>query len=141
MKKIIIILFLPLILTGCFYNKAEKGETSDKLQKVNPKCELEAKELNNICRDENISSLDLKTLNKCSYFISNRDDYLQYCDEEYMWDLIKILELGGAEERKTEDIFYKNLEERCNKRKIGDMLIEEFEFCIKKFSNLNFCEE
>lgn len=137
MKRFILLFLILLFTSGCVFTSKSSDRLSEEVEsKFNQECIQKADELDKLCIEENISSLDLGTLGDCSRITSNREYFLENCDFDFLWDLDVFFE----ELEEPDDIFYNELKSRCD-RPIGEMTIKEFNFCMSRFGNLDVCQD
>ncbi len=139
-KLCLVTLSLSVFLASCESpgTPLQENAQNHKVTMVDELCQKESINLKNLCMLTNAENLDVKTLKRCNWFLTDQASFLEKCNKEsyednYFFLYFMTEEEMNSEEAKIywefEDLINKKSREECEKRKIIEMTFEEFETC------------
>jgi hypothetical protein len=119
-------LIVPLAtLTGC--NTKDRAMEEQDLA-VKEECRPQAISLKDLCQEDNIGSLSIENLLQCHHWQSFPDELLTSCDVPPTNDFAVNQVLRNMF---ASTPFAKEFNRRCITTKIGDLTLQEFQYCTE----------
>lgn len=133
----VIVGFFIMVILLLYYLSSIESKPNTVNKKIDgPKeaCIIEAKNLQAKCSTSSIPFLDLKTLEKCDWLFSDKDEFLLYCEEDP--SIIKLINIIDDKNIKASStVFWNQIIEICEKTKIGDLTAQQLTDCKSIISN------
>lgn len=128
---IFFIVGVVLLIYSLFFIEQKSTVINKKVDSPKEECIIEAETLNVKCSASSISLLDLKTLEKCDWLTSDKNEFLIYCNEEpSMMKMIgDIVDEESKNTSKTSTIFWNQIIEICQNTKIGNLTAQQLADC------------